>query len=159
MSGCPEERIGEWLLKSAVYRGASHYERDFPDDLPGDVSELSNEEIAVTLCLGQHPYNSTFIRAALVLFAPSLATAACLFRRRRFRTGRVLSAKPTSLLSGVARIASGCDGVNLSHEQSAADFIKRKAGRKTSGCFTTFYLSGNSRPNLIDGNTLNTSNL
>jgi hypothetical protein len=62
MSGCPKERIGEWLLKCAVRRGASHYERDFPDELPPDVPELCNEETAVALCLGQHPYNSTFIR-------------------------------------------------------------------------------------------------
>jgi hypothetical protein len=61
MSGCPEERIGEWLLNCVFRRGAGHYERDFPDDLAPDVSELSNEELAVALCLGQHPYNSTFI--------------------------------------------------------------------------------------------------
>lgn len=29
MSGCHEGRVGEWLLKCAVARGASHYERDF----------------------------------------------------------------------------------------------------------------------------------
>jgi len=28
--GCPEDRVGEWLLKCAVSRGASHYQRDFP---------------------------------------------------------------------------------------------------------------------------------
>jgi hypothetical protein len=69
MSGCPEDRIGDWLLKCAVRRGASHYERDFPGDLPPDHAELSNEEIAVALCLGQHPYNSTFIRAAAQLLS------------------------------------------------------------------------------------------
>jgi len=62
MSGCPEERIGEWLLNCVVRRGASHNERDLPDELPPGVPELSNEELAVALCLGQHPYNSTFIR-------------------------------------------------------------------------------------------------
>jgi hypothetical protein len=78
MSGCPEERIGEWLLKCAVRRGASHYERDFP--------ELNNEELAVALCLGQHPYNSTFIRAAAQLLsspstdAPKLARLAVMER-------------------------------------------------------------------------------
>ncbi len=82
MSGCPEDRVGEWLLKGAVHRGASHYERDFADDLPPDCSELSNEELAVGLCLGQHPYNSTFIRAAAQLLsspqtdAPKLARLA-----------------------------------------------------------------------------------
>jgi hypothetical protein len=86
MSGCPEGQIGEWLLKCAVRRGASHYERDFPDDLPPDVSGLSNEELAVALCLGQHPYNSTFIRAAAQLLsspstdAPKLARLAVMER-------------------------------------------------------------------------------
>lgn len=79
-SGCPEERIGEWLLKCAVRRGASHYERDFPDDLPPDISELSNEELAVALCLGQHPYNSTFIRAAAQLLSSPRTDAAKLAR-------------------------------------------------------------------------------
>ena len=69
MSGCPENRIGEWLLKCAVSRGASHYQRDFPGDLPPDHPELSNEELAVALCLGQHPYNSAFIRAAAQLLS------------------------------------------------------------------------------------------
>lgn len=86
MSGCPEERIGEWLLKCAVRRGASHYERDFPADLPPDQPELKNEELAVALCLGQHPYNSTFIRAAAQLLsapstdAPKLARLAVMER-------------------------------------------------------------------------------
>jgi hypothetical protein len=69
ISGCSENRVGEWLLKCAVGRGASHYERDFPEDLPPDRPELSDEEIAVALCLGQHPYNSTFIRAAAQLLS------------------------------------------------------------------------------------------
>jgi hypothetical protein len=69
MSGCSEDRVGEWLLKCAVDRGASHYERDFPTDLPPDNPELGDEEIAVALCLGQHPYNSTFIRAAAQLLS------------------------------------------------------------------------------------------
>ena len=69
MSGCPEDRVGEWLLKCAVRRGASHYERDFPEDLPPDNPDLSHEELAVALCLGQHPYNSVFIRAAAQLLS------------------------------------------------------------------------------------------
>lgn len=86
ISGCSEDRVGEWLLKCAVRRGASHYERDFPEDLPADHPELSNEEIAVALCLGQHPYNSTFIRAAAQLLsspctdAPRLARLAVMER-------------------------------------------------------------------------------
>jgi hypothetical protein len=85
-SGCPEDRVGEWLFKCAVQRGASHYERDFPEDLPSDRAEISNEEIAVALCLGQHPYNSTFIRAAAQLLssprtnAPRLARLAVMER-------------------------------------------------------------------------------
>jgi hypothetical protein len=67
LSGCGEDRVGEWLLKCAVQRGARHYERDFPADLPSDNPELSEEEIAIALCLGQHSYNSTYIRAAAQL--------------------------------------------------------------------------------------------
>jgi hypothetical protein len=86
LSGCTEDRVGEWLLKCAVRRGASHYERDFPADLPPDNSDLSNEELAVALCLGQHPYNSAFIRAAAHLLssthsdAPRLAKLAVMER-------------------------------------------------------------------------------
>ena len=86
ISGCSEDRVGEWLLKCAIQRGASHYERAFPEDLPPDHTELSNEELAVALCLGQHPYNSTFIRAAAQLLssprtdAPRLARLAVMER-------------------------------------------------------------------------------
>jgi len=86
MSGCRENRIGEWLLKCAVRRGASHYERDFPADLPTDHPDLGHEELGVALCLGQHPYNSTFIRAAAQLLssprtsAPRLAKLAVMER-------------------------------------------------------------------------------
>jgi hypothetical protein len=69
MSGCPEDCVGEWLLKCAVRRGASHYERDFSQNLPPDHPELSHEELGVALCLGQHPYNSSFIRAAAQLLS------------------------------------------------------------------------------------------
>ena len=86
MSGCSEGQVGEWLLKCAVQRGASHYERPFASDLPPDNPELSNEEVAVALCLGQHPYNSVFIRAAAQLLssprtnAPRLARLAVMER-------------------------------------------------------------------------------
>jgi hypothetical protein len=86
LSGCSEDRIGEWLLKSAVQRGASHYERDFAQDLPPDNSDLGDEELGVALCLGQHPYSSTFIRAAAQLLssprtnAPRLARLAVMER-------------------------------------------------------------------------------
>lgn len=80
LSGCSEERIGEWLLKYAIHRGASHYERDFSADLPPDHPGLSNEELAVALCLGQHPYNSAFIRAAAQLLSSPRTDAARLAR-------------------------------------------------------------------------------
>ncbi len=86
ISGCAEGRVGEWLLKCAVGRGASHYERDFPGDLPPDHPDLSDEELGVALCLGQHPYNSAFIRAAAQLLssprtdAPRLARLAVMER-------------------------------------------------------------------------------
>jgi hypothetical protein len=69
VSGCPEDVVGEWLLKSAVHRGASHYESRFSDGLPPDQPEVSDEELGVALCLGQHPYNSVFIRAASQLLS------------------------------------------------------------------------------------------
>ncbi len=80
MSGCSEDRIGQWLLKCAVQRGASHYERDFSDDLPPDNMDLSNEELAVALCLGQHPYESTFLRAAAQLLSSPKTDAPRLVR-------------------------------------------------------------------------------
>lgn len=61
--------MGEWLLKSAVLRGATHYAREFEAGLPGDRPELTDEEIGVALCLGQHPYNSAFVRAAAQLLS------------------------------------------------------------------------------------------
>ncbi len=69
ITGCPEERIGGWLLKCAVERGASHYQRGFPDDLPPDQPNLTDEEIGIALCLGEHTYNSAFIRAAAQLLS------------------------------------------------------------------------------------------
>ncbi len=69
LSGCEEDRVGEWLLKSAVARGANHYARKFENNLPADAAALSDEEVGVALCLGQHPYNSAFIRAAAQLLS------------------------------------------------------------------------------------------
>jgi len=80
LSGCTDDRVGEWLLKCAVGRGARHYERDFSGDLPPDNADLSNEELAVALCLGQHPYNSAFIRAAAQLLSSPRTDAARLAR-------------------------------------------------------------------------------
>ena len=80
MTGCTEEQVGEWLLKCAIRRGASHYERDFPINLAPDHPELSNEELAVALCLGQHPYNSVFIRAAAQLLSSPHTNAPVLAR-------------------------------------------------------------------------------
>jgi hypothetical protein len=69
MSSCSEDRVGEWLLKCAIGRGANHYERDSPADLPPDHPDLRDEELGVALCLGQLPYNSTYIRAAAQLLS------------------------------------------------------------------------------------------
>lgn len=67
LSGCSEEDVGEWLLKCAVKRGASHYDREFPIDFPADTLELTDEELGVALCLGHHRYQLTYIRAAAQL--------------------------------------------------------------------------------------------
>jgi hypothetical protein len=73
LSGCPEEQVGEWLLKCAVERGASHYQRAFDPSLPPDRPELTSEELGVALCLYHHPFNPMFIRAAAqLLSAPGI---------------------------------------------------------------------------------------
>ncbi|HWD18227.1 MAG TPA: hypothetical protein VHB20_03025 [Verrucomicrobiae bacterium] len=69
ISGCAEDCVGEWLLKCAVERGATHYRREFAASLPGDNHLLSDEEVSVALCLGNHPYNSAYIRAAAQLLS------------------------------------------------------------------------------------------
>ena len=38
-------RIGEWLLKAAVARGANHYHREFDPSLPPDSPAVTDEEI------------------------------------------------------------------------------------------------------------------
>ena len=63
------DRLPEWLLKAAVARGAKHYQRDFDPSLPPDNPAVSDEEIGVALCLGQHPYNLDNLRAAAQLLS------------------------------------------------------------------------------------------
>ena len=63
------ERLPEWLLKAAVERGAAHYQRDFDPSLPPDNPAISDEEIGVALCLGQHPYHLDHLRAAAQLLS------------------------------------------------------------------------------------------
>lgn len=73
LSGCAEEQIGDWLLKCAVQRGATHYERDFFQHLPEDNPSLSDEELGVALCLGHHQWDAAYIRAAAqLLSAPNV---------------------------------------------------------------------------------------
>jgi len=64
LSGLPPAEVGQWLLKCAIERGARHYVCDFPATLPADRPELSDEEVAVGLCLGHHLYNAFYLRAA-----------------------------------------------------------------------------------------------
>lgn len=76
LSGRTEEQVGEWLLKCAVERGATHYEREFSSDLPGDSPSLTNEELGVALCLGHLPWNAAYLRAASqLLSAPDVDPA------------------------------------------------------------------------------------
>ena len=63
------ERLPEWLLKVAVERGAAHYRRDFDPSLPPDNPGISDEEIGIALCLGQHPYHLDNVRAAAQLLS------------------------------------------------------------------------------------------
>jgi hypothetical protein len=63
------ERLPEWLLKTAVERGAKHYQRNFTPTLPPDNPAISDEEIGVALCLGEMPNEPWFIRAAAQLLS------------------------------------------------------------------------------------------
>jgi hypothetical protein len=63
------EHLPEWLLKVAVERGAKHYQREFDPSLPPDNPTISDEEIGLALCLGQHPYNLDNLRAAAQLLS------------------------------------------------------------------------------------------
>jgi hypothetical protein len=74
------ERLPEWLLKVAVERGAKHYQRDFDPSLPPDNPEISDEEIGVALCLGQHPYYLDNLRAAAQLLSSPRVDATTLCR-------------------------------------------------------------------------------
>ncbi len=70
------ERVGDWLLKVAVQRGATHYRRDFDASLPPDVPLINDEEIGVALCLGEHVYDLDKIRAAAQLLSSTRVNAA-----------------------------------------------------------------------------------
>jgi hypothetical protein len=78
LSGCVEDQIGEWLLKCAVERGATHYRQDFSPDLPPDNPSLTNEELGVALCLAHHPFNPNLIRAASQLLSSQDTDASAL---------------------------------------------------------------------------------
>ena len=72
--------LPEWLLKVAVGRGAKHYQREFDPSLPPDNPAISDEEIGLALCLGQHPYNLDNLRAAAQLLSSPRVDAARLCR-------------------------------------------------------------------------------
>lgn len=74
------EHVREWLFKVAVLRGADHYRRDFDPSLPPDSPAISDEEIGVALCLGQHPYQLDQLRAAAQLLTSPRVDAARLCR-------------------------------------------------------------------------------
>lgn len=74
------ERVAAWLFKVAVERGASHYRRQFDPALPPDFPEISDEEIGVALCLGEHPYDLDRLRAAAQLLSSAKVDAARLCR-------------------------------------------------------------------------------
>lgn len=72
--------LPEWLLKVAVERGAAHYQRAFDPSLPPDNPMISDEEIGIALCLGQHPYNLDNLRAAAQLLSSPRVDAVRLCR-------------------------------------------------------------------------------
>jgi hypothetical protein len=70
----------DWLLKVAVERGATHYQRDFDPSLPPDEPTISDEEIGIALCLSQHPYDLDHLRAAAQLLSSTRVDATRLCR-------------------------------------------------------------------------------
>src|SRR6266550_3571677 len=74
------ERLSEWLMFAAVKRGAKHYDRYFNPALPPDNPAIKDEEIAVALCLEQHPYNLDQLRAAAQLLSSPQVDAVRLCR-------------------------------------------------------------------------------
>jgi len=73
-------RVRDWLLKAAVERGASHYRREFDPTLPPDSPAVSDEEIGIALCLGEHPFALDPLRAAAQLLSSPQVDAARLCR-------------------------------------------------------------------------------
>ena len=63
------DRLPDWLLKSAVERGAKHYQRDFAPSLPPDNPAITDEEVGIALCMGQMPSEPWLIRAAAQLLS------------------------------------------------------------------------------------------
>ena len=63
------ERVTDWLFKVAIERGARHYQREFDPTLPPNSPAISDEEIGVALCLGEHPYDLDRLRAAAQLLS------------------------------------------------------------------------------------------
>jgi hypothetical protein len=61
------DRVNHWLVKVAVERGAEHYRRNFDPSLPPDALGISDEEIGIALCLGEHPYALDQLRVAAQL--------------------------------------------------------------------------------------------
>jgi hypothetical protein len=70
------KRLPEWLFKTAVARGATHYRRDFDPSLSPDNSQVSDEEIGIALCLPQNVYNLDNLRAAAQLLSSPRVDAA-----------------------------------------------------------------------------------
>jgi hypothetical protein len=73
-------RLGEWLLKVAVERGATHYRRAFDPALPADCPAVPDEEIGIALCLGGHRYDLDRLRAAAQLLSSTRVDAVRLCR-------------------------------------------------------------------------------
>jgi hypothetical protein len=74
------DNAADWLLKVAVERGARHYRREFEASLPPDCPDISDEEIGVALCLGEHPYDLDRLRAAAQLLSSGQVDATRLCR-------------------------------------------------------------------------------
>jgi hypothetical protein len=100
------DRLPEWLLRTAVERGAKHYQRDFDPSLPPDNPAISDEEIGIALCLGQMPYDPWFVRAAA-----QLLSSARVDPQRLVRLAKMERVEPVLL-----HIAAACKRVGKASE-------------------------------------------
>ncbi len=107
------DRVAAWLLRVAVQRGATHYQRAFDPSLPPDSPAISDEEIGVALCLGHHPYDLDRLRVAAQLLSSPRVDPALLCRL-------AVQERCEPVLLHIARLAE-----RLAPEMAPWDYLRR----------------------------------